>query len=65
MLSLTRSTDFIPQTALLTPFRSPIPAVSHLDRFGFKPEKEENMLKTLSSSLIDSLFFKKKVVSSA
>ena len=31
-------THFIPQTATLTPFRDPNPAISHLEKFGLRPE---------------------------
>ena len=36
-----RFTHSIPQSATLTPFRSPIPAISHLDLLGLRPEKKE------------------------
>ena len=35
---------FIPQATNWTPFRAPIPAISHLVRFDFDPEKTEKVL---------------------
>ena len=35
----------MPQGAIFTPFRTPIPAMSHLDLFGFNPEKIEKCSK--------------------
>ena len=60
-----KSVHFIPQIASLTPFSAPIPAFSHLDLLGFKPEKYENMSKTFITSIKDSLSFRKNVVLSA
>ena len=34
-----KSTDFIPQIAILTPFRKLTPASAHFVKFGIKPEK--------------------------
>ena len=31
-------THFIPWTATSTPFRDPIPAISHLEKFGLRPD---------------------------
>ena len=56
---------FIPQTATFTPFSIPIPATSHFDKFGFKPENNENKEVVFSNSFIEPNFFKKKIVSSA
>ena len=39
MVSETKSIHCIPQTATLTPFTTPIPAISHLLKFGLNPEK--------------------------
>ena len=33
----------IPQSATLNPFRVPIPAISHLDLFGLRPEYSEKL----------------------
>ena len=41
IVSFSRFTHSIPQSATLTPFRSPIPAISHLDLLGLRPEKKE------------------------
>ena len=37
------------QSASLTPFRGPIPAISHFDLFGFRPETFENLSKKLQN----------------
>ena len=34
-------TPFIPQTTTSTPFRDPIQAISHLEKFGLRPENFE------------------------
>ena len=39
MVSETKSIHCIPQTATLTPFTTPIPAISHLLKSGLNPEK--------------------------
>ena len=39
--SLVKSIHFIPQIFTLIPFRAPIPATSHLHKFGFKGVKDE------------------------
>ena len=39
-VSLFRSTQHIPQTATLTPFRTPIPVISHFDKFEFNSENK-------------------------
>ena len=49
------------QTAVLTPFRLTLPAISHLDMLELKSEKYENSLNVLASSEVR----KKKVESSA
>ena len=41
MVSKTKPTYCIPQTATLTPFTTPIPAISHLLKFTLNPEKRE------------------------
>ena len=38
-----KSIYFIPQSAILAPFRAPIPATSNLDILGFKPENFINL----------------------
>ena len=43
MVSKTKSTHCIAQTAALTPFRTPIPAISDLLKFGLNPEKREKI----------------------
>ena len=35
-------THFITQTATLTPFRDPILAISHLEKFGLRPQYFEH-----------------------
>ena len=41
MALLVTSIHFVPQIAILTPFRAPIPANLHLHRFGFKLGKDQ------------------------
>ena len=48
MVSITISTHCIPQTATLTPFRTPISAISHLCNFDLNPEKTREDLKAIS-----------------
>ena len=56
----------MPQGATLTPFRAPIPAVSHFYSFDFRPEivseNLENLSKIFKTSITDAWFFTKKVV---
>ena len=46
----------MPQTAVWTPFRLPIPAISHLDTTGLKSEKDENSLNVLAISITELIF---------
>ena len=57
--------DFKPQTASKTFFREPSPAISHLRKFAFSPEKRENTLNVSIRFLTDSKSLRKKVESSA
>lgn len=45
--------NLIPQTAILIPFRGPMPASSDFNILRFKPENFENNLKDFISSLIN------------
>ena len=54
-------TDFRPQTASKTPFREPSPAISHLLKFVFSPEKRENNLNVSIRFLTDNKSLRKKV----
>ena len=63
--SLVKPIHLVPQAATFTSFSSPIPATEHFDKFGFKPENDENKEIVFSNSFIEPKFFKKKVVSSA
>ena len=47
MVSVVKSIHLISQTAILTPFKGPMPATSHLNILGFKTENFENDLKFL------------------
>ena len=38
MKLVVKSMFFIPQSAIESPLRAPIPAISHFDILGFKPE---------------------------
>ena len=57
--------DFNPQTASKTPFREPSPAISHLLKFAFSPEKRENTLNVSIRFLTDNESLSKKVEPSA
>ena len=50
------------QSATLTRFRALIPAISHFDLFGFRPEIFEKLSKTFKISVTDVWFLTKKVV---
>ena len=41
MVSSNRFTHLIPQSATFTPFRTPMPAISHFHLFGLRPENCE------------------------
>ena len=45
MVSSCRFTHLIPQSATVTPFRTPKPTISHFDLFGLRPENCEKCLK--------------------
>ena len=62
MVSSCRFTHFLPQSATFTPFRTPIPAISHFDLFGLRPENREKRSKISNKFIIDSVFLRKKVV---
>ena len=53
-------TNSMPQGAIFTPFRTPIPAMSHLDLFGFNPEKIEKCSKICITSAAEFLVTGKK-----
>ena len=65
IVSSFRFTRLIPQIATFTPFRTPIPAISHFDLFGLRPENCEKCLKISNRFITDSIFLRKKIVSSA
>ena len=62
MVFSSRLIHSIPQSATSTPFRDPIPAISHLDLFGLRPENNENSWKACVKRMTEFLSFKKKVV---
>ena len=65
MVSIVKLMDFNPQTASNTPFREPSPAISHLLKIAFSPEKRENILNGLIRLLTDIKSLRNKVESSA
>ena len=65
MVSSYRFTHLIPQSATFKPFRTPMPAISHFYLFGLRPEKCEKCLKISNRFITDSVFSRKKIVSSA
>ena len=62
--SFVKSMRFIPQTATVAPFRAPIPEISYLFKFGFKPVNDEKISIAFSNSLIEFKFFNKNLESS-
>ena len=54
----------MPQSATITPFRTPIPAISDFDFFGLRPENFENCLKISNRFMTDLVVLRKKVASS-
>ena len=56
--------DFKPQTASKTLFREPSPAISHLLKFAFIPEKRKYTLNVSIRILTDNKSLRKKVESS-
>ena len=65
IVSVAKIMDFKPQTASKTPFREPSPAISHLLKFTFSPEKREYTLNVSIRLLTDNKSLKKKVESFA
>ena len=57
--------DFKPQTASKAPFREPSPAISHLLKFAFSPERREKTVNVSIRFLTDSKLLRKKVESPA
>ena len=57
--------DFKMRAASKTPFREPSPAISHLLKFAFSPEKREKTVNVSIRFLTDSKSLRKKVESSA
>ena len=55
----------VPQTAIWTPFRAPIPAILHFVRLGFNPEKREKVLNISTRFSMDCASFRKNIVLSA
>ena len=59
-VSQLRLTHFILQSATWTPFRTPIPVISHFILLVFKPDKFEKVFNSLINSIIDFHFWEKK-----
>ena len=55
-----RYTHLIPQIAIWTPFRASVTTISHLDLFGFNPEKNENCSKICMTSITEIPFLRKE-----
>ena len=64
-MSSVKSIQSIPQSAIVTPFLTPIPGVSHFALLILSPEKRENLSNALITSVTDFSFLRKKVVSCA
>ena len=61
IVSIVKLMDFEPQTASKATFREPSPAISHLLKFTFSPEKRENTLNVSIRFLTDNNSLRKKV----
>ena len=57
MLSLVRSTFFIPQSVMITFFSVSIPAISHLLVLGHIPENLEELSMTLNTTSTELMSF--------
>ena len=55
----------MPKSAMLAPFRSPVPTISHCDVLGFNLGTFKKLLKNSQSSYNRCFFFRKNVVSLA
>ena len=55
-VSLLRLTHFMPQSVTWTPFRTPIPAISHFVLLGFNPENFEKVYLTHSLILFQIFY---------
>ena len=64
-MPLVKLTDFNPQAASITSLREPMPEISHLLRFGFKPEYFEKFVKVSIKYLTDLKSRRRNVESSA
>ena len=60
IVSLYQSLHFMSKTATFTLFNTPIPAISQILQFRFKPEYFENVANVLISALMGFLSVKKK-----
>ena len=65
IVSVVKLMDFKPQTVSKTPFREPSPAISHLLKFTFSPEKSEYTLNVSIRFFTDNKSLRKNVESSA
>ena len=65
IVSVVKLIDFKPQTASKTPFREPSPAISHLMKFAFSPQKRETTLNVSIRFVTDNKSLRKRVESSA
>ena len=52
----------MPQSASDTPFRIPVPAMSHFALLGFKPERSQKLSKAFIASISESSSLTKNVV---
>ena len=59
---LVTSIQSIPQSANDTPFRSPMPAISHLASLDFNTELSENLSKAFITSITESSSLRKNIV---
>ena len=59
--SSVKSIHFISQSAILTPFLAPMPAISHFALLILSPEKRENLQNILITSVAVSRFLEKRL----
>ena len=64
MVPAVKLMDFKLQTISKTPFREPSPAISHLVKFAFSPEKREYTLNVSIRFLTDNELLREKIESS-
>ena len=60
MVSSFKMVHCMPHSATLTPFRAPIPAISHFDLYDFRPKKISKFIKNLQNFYYRCFVFNKE-----